>query len=94
MLLATERGMDILSEKPIADTWEACRDIYGAVTRAGVKMQVVQNYRYYRPMLTLRDVLRRGDLGESTTSSPASPATIASTARGARFSGTRSAIAC
>lgn len=63
VLLAVERGMDILSEKPIADTWEACRDIYGAVTRAGVKMQVVQNYRYYRPMLTLRDVLRRGDLG-------------------------------
>ncbi len=55
--------MDILSEKPIADTWEACRDIYSAVTRARLKMQVVQNYRYYRPMLTLREVLRRGDLG-------------------------------
>ena len=63
VLLAVERGLDILSEKPIADTWEACRDIYAAVTRAGLKMQVVQNYRYYQPMLTLRDVLRRGELG-------------------------------
>lgn len=63
VLLAVERGMAILSEKPIADTWDACRDIYAAVSRAGVKMQVVQNYRYYRPMLTLRDVLRRGELG-------------------------------
>ncbi len=63
VLLAVEHKMDILSEKPIADTWEACRDIYAAVTRAGLKMQVVQNYRYYQPMLTLREVLRRGELG-------------------------------
>lgn len=60
---ALDRRMPILSEKPISDTWQACREIYAAVQRAGVKMQVVQNYRYYAPMLTLRDVLRRGDLG-------------------------------
>ena len=62
-LLAAERGLDILSEKPIADTWEACSDIYRAVKRAGVKMQVIQNYRYDVPMLTFREVLRDGRLG-------------------------------
>ena len=60
---ALERKLPILSEKPIADTWDACCAIYAAVRQAGVKMQVVQNYRYYSPMLTLRRVLREGDLG-------------------------------
>src|SRR5689334_13000211 len=43
---AVARRLPILSEKPIADTWEACVAIYRAVTAAGLKMQVVQNYRY------------------------------------------------
>ncbi len=60
---ALERRLPILSEKPIADTWQACCEIYAAVQRADVKMQIVQNYRYYTPMLTMRDIVRRGDLG-------------------------------
>lgn len=60
---AVERRLPILSEKPIADTWPACLDIYSAVKRAGLKMQVIQNYRYTTPMLTMRHVLRQGDLG-------------------------------
>ena len=55
--------MPILSEKPVADTWQASKEIYAAVKGADLKMQVVQNYRYYTPMLTLRDVLRTGELG-------------------------------
>ncbi len=63
VLHAVERRLPILSEKPIADTWEACKEIYAAVKGADLKMQVVQNYRYYTPMLTLRAVLRQGELG-------------------------------
>jgi predicted dehydrogenase len=63
VLHAVERRMPILSEKPIADTWQACLDIYAAVKQAGLKMQVVQNYRYNTPMLTMHHVLRQGDLG-------------------------------
>lgn len=63
VLWAVERNMPILSEKPIADTWEACVDIYRAVTRAGLKMQVVQNYRYTPRILTLQQVLCEGRLG-------------------------------
>jgi predicted dehydrogenase len=60
---AVRRGLPILSEKPIADTWEACLRISAAVEAAGLKMQVVQNYRYDAPNLTLRQVLRGGTLG-------------------------------
>jgi len=63
VLLAAERAMDILSEKPIADTWEDCRDIHRAVKASGVKMQVVQNYRYNATMLTVKQVLAEQRLG-------------------------------
>jgi predicted dehydrogenase len=63
VMLAVEHRLPILSEKPIADTWESCVDIWSAVRRAGIKMQVIQNFRYGIPLLTLREVLRRGDLG-------------------------------
>ena len=62
-LHASERGIPILCEKPLADTWAACRDIYQAVDRANVKMQIVQNYRYLGPMLAMKAVLRSGELG-------------------------------
>jgi predicted dehydrogenase len=63
VLLATERKMDILSEKPLADSWEDCIEIYRAVKHSGVKMQVVQNYRYNATMLTFRKLLREETLG-------------------------------
>lgn len=52
--LACARGLDILSEKPIADTWQACGEIYRAVREAGVRMMVTQNYRYTSRILTLK----------------------------------------
>jgi predicted dehydrogenase len=59
--LACARKMDILSEKPIADTWQACCDIYRAVNSAGIKMLVTQNYRYNVNILTLKKAI--GELG-------------------------------
>ncbi len=63
VLLATARGMDILSEKPLADTWEACERIVRAVRDAGVRMQVIQNYRYTPFMLAFRQALRESGVG-------------------------------
>lgn len=55
--MACAGGMDILSEKPIADTWEACAAICRTVQAAGVKMMVTQNYRYTPRILTLKQAL-------------------------------------
>jgi predicted dehydrogenase len=63
VLAAVQRRLPILSEKPIADTWEACVRIYQAVTAANVRMHVVQNYRFTPRILTLKAALERGDLG-------------------------------
>jgi predicted dehydrogenase len=59
--LACARGMAILSEKPIAESWEDCAAIARAVNAAGVKMMVTQNYRYTRRILTLKEAI--GTLG-------------------------------
>jgi len=64
ILAACERGLHILTEKPIADTWEACLDIYHAVRSAGVKCQVVQNYRFAPHNLTLKQAIQEGRIGQ------------------------------
>lgn len=61
--LAAHRGMHILSEKPIADTWEDCVAVYKAVQSNGVKMEVVQNYRYSPRIQTLKKYLEAGEIG-------------------------------
>lgn len=63
VLSATRRKMHILSEKPVADTWEACIDIYQAVVQANVRMQLVQNYRYEPPIIAFREAIQSAQLG-------------------------------
>ena len=55
--LACAHRLDILSEKPIADTPQACAAIARVVKAAGVRMMVTQNYRYTRRILTLKQAL-------------------------------------
>ena len=57
--LACSRGMDILSEKSIADTLEVCSTIARAEKTASVRMMVTQNYRYTRRILTLKQAVEK-----------------------------------
>ena len=61
------RGLPVLSEKPIAHTWPACLAIYALVQGAGLKMAIMQNYRYTRPILTLKRAVAEGNLGAITS---------------------------
>lgn len=63
--LAVEHGLSILSEKPIADSWETSLRILELVRRTGTRMMVVQNYRYSQPVRTLKRVLESGQLGRT-----------------------------
>lgn len=60
---AMAAGLAILSEKPVADTWEAATDIYRAARRTGTKMQVIQNYRYEPYIRTVKEILAANRLG-------------------------------
>ncbi|MEW6360179.1 MAG: Gfo/Idh/MocA family oxidoreductase [Planctomycetota bacterium] len=63
VLCAVKKGIPILSEKPIADTLEAGHEIYRKVTASGVKMAVIQNYRYTPRILAFKKALDGGSLG-------------------------------
>ena len=65
--LAAARKLPVLSEKPIANAWESCLDIYALVRQAGIKMAIMQNYRYIRPIVTLKRALDEGSLGAITS---------------------------
>jgi predicted dehydrogenase len=61
--LAVQRGLPVLSEKPIADSWQSCLDIYEMVKRSGLKMAITQNYRFTQRILTLKRAVAEGTLG-------------------------------
>lgn len=60
---ALDHDLDILSEKPIADTLEASCRIAEKVNRAGAKMGVTMSHRFDRDKTTLRRRLRSGAPG-------------------------------
>jgi predicted dehydrogenase len=61
--IAIENKVPILSEKPISDNYKDCIDTYKLVKKSGVKMAVIQNYRYEGPIMTVKKILDDGELG-------------------------------
>ncbi len=62
-LAAFERGLHVLTEKPIADTMEHGRQMAEAAERAGVTLMVSQNYRFRPWARTMRRLLQSGQFG-------------------------------
>jgi predicted dehydrogenase len=62
--VALAHDMDILSEKPIADTLAASVRIANKVKAAGKKMGVTMSHRFDQDKTTLRQMLRSGDYGD------------------------------
>jgi predicted dehydrogenase len=62
--LAVDRGLDILSEKPVADTMEACVRIYRKVMKAGRKMGVTMSHRFDQDEQSLQELVHSERLGE------------------------------
>jgi predicted dehydrogenase len=61
--LALAHDMDILSEKPIADTMDASVRVLKKVERAAKRMGVTMSHRYDADKVTFRDVLTSGRVG-------------------------------
>ena len=62
--LALEFNCHILSEKPVADTMEACCRIYHKVKRAGKKMSVTMSHRFDQDKQTLEALIKSGAYGD------------------------------
>jgi predicted dehydrogenase len=61
--VALAHGMDVLCEKPIADTMGASVRIAAKVKAAGRKMAVTMSHRFDQDKTTLRTIVRSGRLG-------------------------------
>ena len=62
-IAAMQAGLDVITEKPMADSMPTCRAILKASEETGRTCVVSQNYRYTAAMWTLADVMRSGRLG-------------------------------
>jgi len=63
VITAMKAGLDVISEKPMADTMASCNTMLKTAMETGRTYAVSQNYRYSSPMWTLADVVRSANLG-------------------------------
>lgn len=61
---ALEQGIDVVTEKPMATTAEACRRILDAERRTGRRVDVAFNYRFAPTSRKIRELLASGRIGE------------------------------
>ncbi len=62
--LALEHGMDILCEKPLADTMEACCRIYRKVKKTGRKLVVTMSHRFEVEKQAVETLVKSGVYGK------------------------------
>ena len=64
---ALAAGLHVLLEKPLAPTLEACDRILAAGRAAGTVFMVAENAQYWPEVLTVRDLIADGAIGEVVT---------------------------
>src|SRR5438105_8674635 len=60
-------GLHVLLEKPLAPTLDACDRILAAADKAGTVFMVAENAQYWPEVLTVRDLIAAGAIGEVVT---------------------------
>ena len=63
-LAAIERGVHVLVEKPMAVAPDEARQMVDAATRAGVRLGVVSQRRWYEPVRRMKAAIDDGRIGE------------------------------
>src|SRR5262245_27167044 len=62
-ILAAEAGVHALVEKPLAASLEDCDAMLAAARKAGVKLGVISQRRWYEPVLRMKRAIESGKLG-------------------------------
>ena len=63
-LMCLERGYHLLLEKPIAPTWEECRDVARAQARSGRLVAICHSLRYHKGFNAVKRLIDEGRLGD------------------------------
>ena len=64
---ALRAGIHVLLEKPLAPTLDACERILAAARDAGTVFMVAENAQYWPEVLTVRDLVADGAIGDVVT---------------------------
>jgi predicted dehydrogenase len=62
--IAASRGAHVLTEKPLASDLQDCDQAIAACEENGVKLSVVSQRRFYRPILRMREAIAQGKIGQ------------------------------
>jgi len=62
---AMESGLDVFSEKPMSDSYEACKRLTALSDRTGRAYTIMQNRRYNKNIRAYRDIVNSGVIGKS-----------------------------
>jgi len=63
-LAAAERGIHVITEKPMATELDECDRMIAACQQAGVVLMVAQVLRFYAPHIEARKIISSGQLGQ------------------------------
>ncbi len=63
-IMAANAGKHVLVEKPMATTVADCDRMIQAARRAGVKLGVISQRRFYPPVLRVKEAIEAGKIGE------------------------------
>jgi predicted dehydrogenase len=61
---AAEKGKHVLVEKPLALSLQEALEIYDAVKRHDIKLNIIQNFRYFPCVSKVKERISRGYLGD------------------------------
>ena len=64
---ALRARLHVLLEKPLAPTLDACDRMLAAAREAGTVFMVAENAQYWPEVLTVRDLIRDGAIGDVIT---------------------------
>jgi predicted dehydrogenase len=64
---ALERGIDVITEKPMVTDERQCRDVLAAERKHGRKIIVAFNYRYAPKHQKIKEILMSGEIGRVTS---------------------------
>jgi predicted dehydrogenase len=63
VLLAVERGIPTICQKPIAPDWAGAVEMVGAAESAGVRLMIHENWRWQPWYRQVHEMIARGDIG-------------------------------
>lgn len=61
-----ENGINVLLEKPMANSVEECDKMIDAATKSGKKLAIAHIMRFYRPIRQIKKIIESGELGKLT----------------------------